>query len=41
MPPKVDVVETLGRDQGHGAKYKLVEARVDAGRLPADGPGGS
>jgi hypothetical protein len=24
----VEVVDTLGRDQGHGAKYKLIESRV-------------
>ncbi len=29
-PPHVEVVDTLGRDQGHGAKYKLVEARLPA-----------
>lgn len=28
----VEVVDTLARDQGHGAKYKLVESRVPAGR---------
>ena len=31
-PPRLDVkvVDGLGRDQGHGAKYKLVESRVRA-----------
>ena len=45
--PKADVmvVETLGRDQGHGAKYKLVESRVavhrDANQDLLDGNSGS
>ena len=41
VPPEVDVVETLQRDQGHGAKYKLVESRVDSGSPSGDGPGRS
>lgn len=36
-PPRVEVVDTLGRDQGHGAKYKLVESRVDMRRMAAPG----
>jgi phenylacetate-CoA ligase len=33
-PPRVavEVVETLDRDSGHGAKFKLVDVRVDARR---------
>ena len=38
LPLEVEVVETLGRDQGHGAKYKLVESRADSGCLSAHGP---
>lgn len=47
IPPKLDVrvVDTLRRDQGHGAKYKLVESRVpvrpDANHDVLDGDSGS
>jgi hypothetical protein len=46
-PPPLDVmvVDTLRRDQGHGAKYKLVESRVpvrpDANHDVLDGDSGS
>lgn len=41
LPLRVEVVETLGRDQGHGAKYKLVESRFSSGCLTAGAPGRS
>lgn len=39
-PPllEVEVVDTLARDQGHGAKYKLIESRVDVGPSAIDSP---
>ena len=38
LPVDVEVVDTLARDQGHGAKYKLVESRVgQRGSPPCQG----